>query len=63
MLLCIKLNLDCHFIGKEFKKVTKKAFKNRKEFADKLKQKGIAKKTILLKGSRGIGLEKLVEYL
>ena len=63
ILLCKKLNLDCYYIGKEFKKVTKKAFKNRKEFEDKLKQEGIAKKTILLKGSRGIGLEKLVEYL
>jgi len=63
ILLCTKLNLDCYYIGEEFRKVTKKAFKNRKEFEDKLKQEGIAKKTILLKGSRGIGLEKLVEYL
>ena len=63
ILLCTKLRLDCHYIGKEFGKVTKKAFKNRKEFEDRLKREGIAKKTILLKGSRGVGLEKLVEYL
>jgi UDP-N-acetylmuramoyl-tripeptide--D-alanyl-D-alanine ligase len=63
ILLCKKLNLDCYYIGEEFGKVTKKAFKNRKEFEDKLKQEGISNNTILLKGSRGIGLEKLVEYL
>ena len=63
ILLCTKLNLDCHYIGEEFKKVNKKAFKNRKEFEDKLKQESISKNTILLKGSRMIGLEKLVEYL
>ncbi len=63
ILLCTKLNLDCYYIGEEFRKVTKKTFKNRKEFEDKLKKEGMSKKTILLKGSRGIGLEKLVEYL
>ena len=63
ILLCTKLNLDCHYIGEEFKKVNKKAFKNRKEFEDKLKQESISKNTILLKGSRGIGLERLAKYL
>jgi UDP-N-acetylmuramoyl-tripeptide--D-alanyl-D-alanine ligase len=63
ILLCKKLSLDCHYIGKEFRKVTKKAFKNRKEFEDKLKKERMSNNTILLKGSRGIGLEKLVEYL
>ena len=63
ILLCTKLNLDCYYIGEEFRKVTKKPFTNRKEFEDKLKKEGMSKKTILLKGSRRIGLEKLVEYL
>ena len=63
ILLCTKLNLDCYYIGEEFRKLTKKTFTNRKEFEDKLKKEGISKKTILLKGSRRIGLEKLVEYL
>ncbi len=63
ILLAKKLCLDCYYIGKEFKKVTKKAFKNRKEFEDKLKKEIISNNTILLKGSRKIGLEKLVDHL
>ena len=61
--LCKKLNLNCYYIGKEFKKVNQKAFKNRKDFEEQLEEEGISTKTILLKGSRGIGLEKLVKYL
>ena len=61
--LCEKLGLNCYYIGSEFRRITKKAFKNRKEFENKLKQKKIFNNTILLKGSRKIGLEKLVEYL
>jgi UDP-N-acetylmuramoyl-tripeptide--D-alanyl-D-alanine ligase len=61
--LCASLNLDCYFIGDEFTKVTKQAFKNRAAFEVKLKQDKISSKTILLKGSRGIGLEKLTELL
>jgi len=61
--LCKKMNLNCHYIGEEFKKVTQQAFKSRKDFEGKLKQEGISRKTILLKGSRGIGLEKLVNHL
>ncbi len=61
--LCKKLNLNCYYIGKEFKKVNQKAFNNRKDFEEQLEEEGISTKTILLKGSRGIGLEKLVKYL
>ena len=61
--LCKKLKLNCYYIGKEFKKVNQKAFKNRKDFEEQLEEEGISTKTILLKGSRGIGLEKLVKYL
>ena len=61
--LCKKLNLDCYYIGKEFKKVKQESFNNRKHFEEELKQERIDNKTILLKGSRGIRLEKLVELL
>ena len=61
--LCKKLNLDCYYIGKEFKKVNQESFNNRKHFEEELKQERIDNKTILLKGSRGIRLEKLVELL
>ena len=61
--LCNNLNLSCYFIGEEFKKVHKDTFKNRQDFEIEIKEKMIKGKTILLKGSRGIGLEKLVEYL
>jgi len=61
--LCKSLNLSCYFIGKEFQKVNNDAFKNRQDFEEKLTKETIRGKTILLKGSRGIGLEKLIEYL
>jgi UDP-N-acetylmuramoyl-tripeptide--D-alanyl-D-alanine ligase len=62
-LLCKTLNLNCYFIGEEFKRVNEKAFKNRQDFERKLKEEVMKGKTILLKGSRGMGLEKLVEHL
>ena len=61
--LCKNLNLSCYFIGKEFQRVNNEAFKNRQDFERELKEEVITGKTILLKGSRGIGLEKLVEHL
>jgi len=61
--LCENLNLSCYFIGEEFQKVNNEAFKNRRDFEEHIQKETIRKKTILLKGSRGIGLEKLVEYL
>ena len=61
--LCKTLNLNCYFIGEEFKGINNNAFKNRRDFEEKIQKKTIKGKTILLKGSRGIGLEKLVEYL
>ena len=57
------LNLSCYFIGEEFKKVNNDAFKNRQDFEEQIQKETITGKTILLKGSRRIGLEKLVEYL
>ena len=58
-----KLDLNCIFIGTEFYNTNTKAFKNRKEFEIYLLENRIKNKTILLKGSRRIGLEKLVEFL
>ena len=61
--LCKHLNLHCYFIGEEFQKVNNHAFKNRQDFEEKIQKETITGKTLLLKGSRGIGLEKLVKYL
>ncbi len=57
------LNLNCFFVGEEFAYVTSKAFKNKKEFKKFLIKNPIKNKTILIKGSRRIGLEELVESL
>ena len=58
-----KLKLECIFIGKEFAEVHKQAYNNTDTFSEVLKEKPIKKKTILLKGSRGIALERLVKLL
>ena len=58
-----KLKLECIFIGKEFAEVHKQAYSNTDTFSEFLKEKPIKKKTILLKGSRGIALERLVKLL
>jgi UDP-N-acetylmuramyl pentapeptide synthase len=57
------LNLEIILIGKEFSKISNKAFKDRNAFEIFLKSNPIKNKTILLKGSRGIGLEKLQAML
>nr|MBC8267114.1 UDP-N-acetylmuramoyl-tripeptide--D-alanyl-D-alanine ligase [Flavobacteriales bacterium] len=57
------LNLEIILIGKEFSKISNKAFKDRNAFEIFLKSNPIKNKTILLKGSRGIGLEKLQNLL
>jgi UDP-N-acetylmuramoyl-tripeptide--D-alanyl-D-alanine ligase len=61
--LVATLNLEVIIIGKEFSKVSNEAFKDRTEFEIFLKSHPIKNKTILLKGSRGISLEKLTKYL
>ena len=58
-----KLNLPTIFIGKEFKKVVQSSYESNEEFIKKIIKNPIKNKSILLKGSRGISLEKLVEYL
>lgn len=58
-----ELGLKSIFIGNEFSNVEKSAFKNTNEFSKLLKESPIRNKIILLKGSRGITLEKLVDLL
>jgi len=61
--LCKELNLQCYFIGVEFNKTNNKSFISKNSFEQYLKDNPIANKTILLKGSRGVELEKLITLL
>ena len=61
--LCKKLKIKSYFIGEEFHNVNNTIFRTRKDFERKLNSDPIKGKMILLKGSRSIGLENLVEYL
>ena len=61
--LANELKLECIFIGTEFAQVHKQAYNSTDKFSEFLKEKPIKNKTILLKGSRGITLEKLVKLL
>ena len=58
-----KLGLETIFIGNEFSNIEESAFKNTDEFSELLKKNPIKNRTVLIKGSRGITLEKLVELL
>ena len=58
-----ELKLECIFIGTEFAQVHKQVYNSTDKFSEFLKEKPIKNKTILLKGSRGITLEKLVKLL
>jgi UDP-N-acetylmuramoyl-tripeptide--D-alanyl-D-alanine ligase len=58
-----ELKLESIFIGKEFSKINTTAYNRTDAFAKFLNENPIKNKTILLKGSRGIELEKLVELL
>ena len=58
-----ELELDCIFVGEIFHSLTKNSFKNKRELVKYIQKNNIHKKTILLKGSRGIGLEQLIENL
>lgn len=63
VLLCDELMLDVIYIGNEFRKINKDSFINRDSFISYIKEKPLKNKTILLKGSRGIYLEKLIDIL
>ena len=58
-----ELKIKTYFVGQEFKKVFKESFNSRNEFEIALSKKNLSEKTILIKGSRGVKLEKLVTYL
>tara|TARA_B100001564_G_scaffold358989_1_gene379212 strand:+ start:1141 stop:2397 length:1257 start_codon:yes stop_codon:yes gene_type:complete len=58
-----ELKIKTYFVGKEFKKVLKESFNSRNEFEIALSKKNMSEKTILIKGSRGVKLEKLVKHL
>ena len=60
------LNLDeIITVGKEFKNVNQdsKSFQNSKELSEYLKMNKIQSKNILLKASRGIALEQILEFI
>ena len=61
--LCKKLKLECFFVGKEFSKLKKSSFKDTSSLISFIKKNPIKNKTILLKGSRSMRLEKLIDYL
>ena len=64
--LAQSLNLDeIITVGSIFKQVnpSEKSFKNTDELIEYLKQNPLKNKNILLKGSRGIALEKVIEFL
>ena len=61
--LCQKLHLDVIFIGEEFAKLNYNAYSTTDKFSLYLENNPIKNKTILLKGSRGIALEKLIKFL
>ena len=52
-------------VGNEFKKLnaTSKSYLNSKELSEYLKSNNIESKNILLKGSRGIALEQILEFI
>lgn len=51
-------------VGKHFKEVNpEKAFESSAELIDYLKENKISTKNILLKGSRGVALEKIIDFL
>ena len=61
--LAEELNLKTLFIGDEFSKLSINSYKNTKEFTKLIEKEPIQNKTILLKGSRGVALERLVAVL
>jgi UDP-N-acetylmuramoyl-tripeptide--D-alanyl-D-alanine ligase len=58
-----QLELECIFVGEIFHSLTKNSFKNKQELVKYIQGNNIHKRTILLKGSRGIGLEQLIKNL
>jgi UDP-N-acetylmuramoyl-tripeptide--D-alanyl-D-alanine ligase len=60
------LNINAIYVGENFKQINKNAanfFNNKNELIENLKLSPIKNKLILLKASRGIGLESIVDLL
>ena len=58
------LNLDAIFIGKDFNKIqSNNTFTSVSNFIKNIDEYNLKNKTILIKGSRGLQLEKLINYL
>ena len=58
-----KLKIQCIFVGNEFYSINKSSYKNVEFLTKYLKKNPLKNQTILIKGSRGISLEKIVNYL
>ena len=61
--LCKDLKIDFFTIGDHFKALNNKGFNSKSDFIYFLNKNEIIGKLILLKGSRGIGLEDLISHL
>ena len=62
--LCNDLNIEYFTIGEQFKvNNPTNGFYSKEDFVEYLKKSNLSEKLILLKGSRGIGLEELIPYL
>lgn len=57
--------LEAYLVGEEFFKIKTefRSFKNVEELIESINTESLENRTILLKGSRGIRLEKVIEYL
>ena len=59
-----KLDIETIFIGEEFTNISHiNSYKNTCEFLKEKDKFKLKKRTILIKGSRGIKLENLIDYL
>lgn len=59
-----RLGIDAYyFIGSEMQAITDEAFADVHDFGQRLSEEDITDAVILIKGSRSIGLERILEYL
>ncbi|MAM05298.1 MAG: UDP-N-acetylmuramoyl-tripeptide--D-alanyl-D-alanine ligase [Flavobacteriales bacterium] len=58
-----QLKIQCIFVGNEFYSINKSSYKNVDFLTKYFKKNPLKNQTILIKGSRGIALEKIVNYL
>ena len=63
-----KINIKTYFVGKEFYKLKKQSnmfsfFKTKKDVTTKISKNRIREKNILIKGSRGMKMETILDYI